>query len=388
MPREPRAHTLELVRRLIGFDTTSRLSNLELIRFVAEYLEGHGIRSTLIHDRTGTKANLLATIGSGAGGIVLSGHTDVVPVDGQPWDTDPFTVTERGGKLFGRGTSDMKSFIAVCLAAAPALAKRSLKEPVHLAFSYDEEVGCIGVGGLLDHLKQAGIKPRLGIIGEPTEMGVVDAHKGGKAYETTVIGLEAHSSQRHLGVSAVETAAELIGELMRIQAEYETRDVPGAQRFMPPYSTVHVGTINGGTAGNIMARCCSFHWEQRSLPHTDMDEAHDRLQRYVSEKVLPRMRRIHPEASVATRVLAAVPALVPDEGSPAEVLTKSLAGSNATEAVSYMTEAGLFQEAGIPVVVCGPGNIREAHKPNEFIELSQIAACESFVDKLIDRISA
>jgi len=388
MPLEPRADTVELVRRLICFDTTSRLSNLELIRFIAEHLEGHGVRSTLIHDRTGTKANLLATIGSGPGGIVLSGHTDVVPVDGQPWDTDPFTVAERGGKLFGRGTSDMKSFIAVCLAAVPALSKRNLKEPVHLAFSYDEEVGCIGVGGLLDHLKQAGIKPRLGIIGEPTEMGVVDAHKGGKAYETTVLGLEAHSSQRHLGVSAVETAAELIGELMRIQAEYEARAVPGAERFMPPYSTVHVGTINGGTAGNIMARCCSFHWEQRSLPHTDMDEAHDRLQRYVAEKVLPRMRKIHPEASIATRVLAAVPALVPDEGSPAEVLTKALVGSNATEAVSYMTEAGLFQEAGIPVVVCGPGNIREAHKPNEYIELSQIAACERFVDKLIDRVSA
>lgn len=388
MPAQPRADTFELTRRLIGFDTTSRLSNLELIRFVAEYLEGHGIRSTLVHDKTGTKANLLATIGTGEGGIVLSGHTDVVPVDGQPWDTDPFTVVERDGKLFGRGTSDMKTFIAVCLAAVPAMTKRNLKEPVHLAFSYDEEVGCIGVGGLLDYLKQAQIKPRLGIIGEPTEMGVVDAHKGGKAYETTVIGLEAHSSQRHLGVSAVETAAELIGELMRIQAEYEGRNVPGSERFMPPYSTVHVGTISGGTAGNIMARCCSFHWEQRSLPHTDLDEAHDRLQRYVAEKVLPRMRKIHPEASVTTKMLAAVPALVPDEGSPAEVLTKSLVGSNATEAVAYMTEAGMFQEAGIPVVVCGPGNIREAHKPNEFIELSQIVACETFVDKLVDRITA
>ncbi len=388
MASVPRSDTVEMIRRLIAFDTTSRLSNLELIRFVAEYLEQHGVRSTLVHDATGTKANLLATVGAGEGGIVLSGHTDVVPVDGQPWDTDPFVVVERDGKLFGRGTSDMKSFIAVCLAAVPAMTRRRLSEPVHLVLSYDEEVGCIGVGGMLDHLKRSGIRPRLGIIGEPTEMGVVDAHKGGRAYETTVVGLEAHSSQRHLGVSAVETAAELIGELMRIQAEYESRDVPGATRFMPPYSTVHVGTINGGTAGNIMARCCSFHWEQRSLPHTDMDEAHDRLQRYVAEKVLPRMRRIHPQASVTTRVLAAVPALVPDEGSPAEVLAKSLVGSNATEAVAYMTEAGLFQEAGIPVVVCGPGNIREAHKPNEFIELEQVAACETFVDRLIDRISA
>jgi acetylornithine deacetylase len=385
----PRAETLDLIRRLIAFDTTSRLSNLDLIHFVADYLDRLGIRSVLVHDETGKKANLWATIGpEGPGGVVLSGHTDVVPVDGQPWDTDPFQVVEKDGRLYGRGTSDMKSFIAVALAFAPEMKAAPLKEPIHFAFSYDEEVGCLGVHGLIDYLKANDIRPRLGVIGEPTEMRVVDAHKGGRSYRTTVTGLEQHSSARHRGVNAIEIAAELINFLMQIQREYEDRKVPGAERFDPPYSTVQVGLIEGGTATNIVARCCSFHWEQRSLPGTDPDEAHQRLSRYVATEVLPRMRRIHPEADVETILRGAVSALTPEPGSPAEVLVKSLVGSNATEAVSYATEAGVFQAAGMPVVVCGPGNIREAHTPNEWIELSQIAACENFMARLISRLTS
>jgi acetylornithine deacetylase len=385
----PRPATLDLVRRLIAFDTTSRLSNLDLIRFVADYLDGLGIRSKLVHDETGRKANLWATIGpDGAGGVVLSGHTDVVPVDGQPWDSDPFKVIERDGRLYGRGTSDMKSFIAVALAFAAEMKQAKLREPIHFAFSYDEEVGCLGVHGLVDYLKANDIRPRLGVIGEPTEMRVVDSHKGGRSYLTTVTGLEQHSSARHRGVNAIEIAAELIGFLMDVQRDYETRSSPVARRFDPPYSTIQVGTIEGGTANNIVARCCTFGWEQRSLPGADPEEAEKRLQRYVATEVLPRMRHVHPGASVEIRVRSAVPPLAPEAGSPAEVLVKSLVGSNATEAVSYATEAGIFQAAGIPVVVCGPGNIREAHKPNEWIELEQIAACEGFMARLIGRLSA
>lgn len=385
----PRPETLDLVRRLIAFDTTSRLSNLDLIHFVADYLDRLGIRSALVHDETGKKANLWATIGpEGPGGVVLSGHTDVVPVDGQPWDSDPFQVVQRDGRLYGRGTSDMKSFIAVAMAFAAEMKQARLQEPIHFAFSYDEEVGCLGVHGLIDHLKANNIRPRLGVIGEPTEMRVVDAHKGGRSYQTTVTGLEQHSSARHRGVNAIEIAAELIGFLMQVQRDYETRRELGAERFDPPYSTVQVGTIEGGTASNIVARCCTFRWEQRSLPGADPEEAQHRLSRYVATEVLPRMRHIHPEAGIETLRRGAVPPLVPEAGSPAEVLVKSLVGSNATEAVSYATEAGIFQTAGIPVVVCGPGNIREAHKPNEWVELAQIAACEDFMARLIGRLSA
>jgi len=377
----------EMIDTLIAFDTTSRDSNLELIHFVRDYLSGHGVNSTLIHDETGAKANLFATVGPGGdGGVVLSGHTDVVPVDGQDWHTDPFTVVERDGKLFGRGTSDMKSFSAIALALVPEMLAKPLKQPIHFALSYDEEVGCLGVHGLVGHLAEAGIRPQAVIVGEPTEMSVVNAHKGCFSFYTTVTGLEAHSSATPDGVNSIYYAAELIGFLRQLAETMKSEQAN--ERFDPPYTTVHVGTIKGGTAQNIIPRETKFTWECRVVPGGDPDELRGRLDAFAAEDVLPRMREVYPDANITTEVRSAIPPLLPEDGSPAESLVLALAGSNQTYAVSYGTEAGIFQRDNhIPTVVCGPGNIREAHKPNEFIELSQIDACVGFMRRLIDRMS-
>ena len=382
-----RPATLDLIKRLVAFDTTSRNSNLALIRFVADYLSGHGIEATVIGDESGEKANLFATLGpAGDGGIVLSGHTDVVPVDGQEWSSDPFEVVHADARLYGRGTADMKSFIATVLALVPEFQAANLNLPIHLAFSYDEEVGCLGVHGLVRHIDTGDVRPRLVLIGEPTEMKVANAHKGIRAFHTTVTGLEAHSSATHRGVNAIEYAARLIGFLGDVADEMKARADP-ASRFEPPYVTISVGTMHGGTALNIIPRQCSFDWEYRLLPDDDEDEIFTRFSAFAEDEVLPRMRAVAPEAAIVTVPHARVPALRPAEGSPAEALILALAESNQTHVISFGTEGGIYQEAGIPTVVCGPGNIAQAHKPDEFIALDQIAACERFLRRLIDYAS-
>ena len=376
----------EMIERLIAFDTTSRDSNLALIEFVSKYLKGLGLNPRLIPNAEGTKANLLVTIGPDIpGGIILSGHTDVVPVDDQPWDTDPFKVVEKDGKLFGRGTSDMKSFSAIALALLPELLQRNVKIPIHIALSYDEEVGCLGVRPMIEDIVRTVPKPKLAIIGEPTDMKVVNAHKGIRSFRTTVTGREAHSSQTHKGVNAVMVAAELIVYLSELADEMRRQGDPSG-RFDPPYTTVQSSTIEGGTALNILARHCTFQWEYRYLPGSSHDRLLQTFEAHVDEKILPRLRSIAPEADVVTRPRAHVPPLVPHDDCPAEALAKQLTGRNIAEAVSYGTEAGLFQEADIPSVVCGPGNIAQAHKPNEFVELSQIEACTIFMRRLIDHV--
>ena len=377
---------VEMIKRLVAFDTTSRLSNLALIEFVADYLRGHGIASELIHDGTGTKANLYATLGSADGlGVALSGHTDVVPVDGQNWHSDPFTVVERDGRLYGRGTADMKSFIATALALVPEFLARGLKTPVHLAFSYDEEVGCLGVHDIVRRLRERNMAPRIVIVGEPTSMKVVDAHKGIRAFTTTVTGLEAHSAAAHAGVNAVMYAAELIAFLNRVAEEMKQRgDARG--RFEPHYTTVHVGLIRGGTALNIIPGQCAFSWEYRSLPGSEEEEILDRFESFAREEVLPRMAAVSAGADVRTQAIARVPPLLPEPGSEAESLALMLAESNETHAVSYGTEAGIFQAAEIAAVVCGPGNMDQAHKPDEFIEIEQVERCVSFLRRLMDRV--
>jgi len=377
------------LERLVAFDTTSRNSNLALIDDVARFLRAHGIEPRIIKSEDGEKANLFATVGPAIpGGIVLSGHTDVVPVDGQPWDTDPFRVTRKGGRLYGRGTSDMKAFAACALALLPQMARRGLKRPIHLAFSYDEEVGCIGVGSMIRHMAEVGeSRPGIVIVGEPTDMTVVNAHKGIASFVTTVTGLEAHSSQTHRGVNAVQVAAELIGELGRIGQEMQRRGDPHA-RFDPPYTTVHVGTIQGGTAQNIIPRQCRFTWEYRAIPGTDAEDVRAMFDAYVRDKALPRMRQVFPTAAIDTDLRALAAPLVPEDGSPAESLVLALARQNRTFAVAYGTEGGLFQEAGFPTVVCGPGNIKEAHQPNEFIEIAQVEACTQFLERVIDHCAA
>ena len=383
---------LEMIEKLVSFDTTSRDSNLALIEFIADYLRAHGVTATLIHDDSGQKANLFATIGpSERPGIVLSGHTDVVPVDGQPWDTEPFQVVEKNGRLYGRGTADMKSFSAVGLAMVPEFVARPLQTPIHFALSYDEEVGCLGAPRMIARLGEFGAMPRIVIVGEPTDMAVVNAHKGVHSYVTTVSGLEQHSSAPHRGVNAVAYAAELIQFLSGVAREMAERAEPDSG-FDPPYTTVHVGTIQGGTAQNIVPRTCCFTWEYRLMPGAEANEISDRFQAFAAQEILPRMRAVDPETApeigIETETRSTVPGLVPEDGSPAEALVMALAKTNRTEVVAYGTEAGQFQEAGIPTVICGPGNIAQAHKPNEFIELSQVTACEQFMRRLLDAVCA
>ncbi|BCW90668.1 Acetylornithine deacetylase [Alphaproteobacteria bacterium SO-S41] len=383
----PRTTSLEMLAKLVAFDTTSRHSNLALIHFVRDYLAEYGIASTLVHDATKQKANLWATIGpEGDGGVVLSGHTDVVPVDGQAWSTDPWVLTPKDdGRIYGRGTCDMKAFSAIALAMVPEFQAAGLKVPVHLALSYDEEVGCIGVHGLIDQIKAIGVKPRLAIIGEPTMMRVVDAHKAIRSFYVEVTGHEAHSSNVHKGVSAVMVAADLIAKIAEIGRQLGVEgDATG--RFDPPYSTCIANTIEGGTAQNILARKCRFTYEVRSLPGIDGDAIAQRFADYALGEVLPWIQRISPDANITITRRAMSPPLLPEPGSDVESFVMALAERNAAEAVSYATEAGIFQDAGIPAVVCGPGDIAQAHQPDEFIEASQIPRCEAFMRRLIGRL--
>lgn len=380
-------NTRELLDRLIGFDTTSHLSNLPLIDFVRDYLNGFGIKSELIFSEDRTKANLYATIGpADLGGVVLSGHTDVVPVEGQAWDSDPFALTERDDKLYGRGTCDMKGFVAVVLAMVPEFVAAKPKTPVHLAFSYDEEVGCYGAMDMIAHISEHLPQPKIVLVGEPTNMTVVNAHKSGYSFVTKVTGFEAHSSVPGLGVNSIMVAGELIGEIGRIRQDMTARGDPSG-RFDPPHTTVHVGLIEGGTALNIVPRRCTFNWEYRGLPDLDDTEIPARFEAFAQTQVLPGMQAISHECGIETTMVNAMPGLAPEHGSPAEALALRLAQQNDTFAVSYGTEAGLFQEAGIPTVICGPGDIAQAHKPNEFVTLDQLARCERFMRRLVGEIS-
>lgn len=377
----------EMIDRLIAFDTTSRNSNLELIAWVADYLKGWGIESSLSHDEEGSKANLFATIGEKRdGGIVLSGHTDVVPVDGQPWDTDPFQVVEKDGRLYGRGTSDMKSFIAVALAMVPDFQAKKLTAPIHFALSYDEEVGCLGVHGLIADVKAQGIKPRAALIGEPTMMTVVDAHKGIAGYVTKFRGVPAHSSATHIGVSATHAAARFVTFLDDMFEEYQGRARPDLG-FVPPYTTIQVGILSGGTANNIIAQDCVVNWHYRTMPTDDPAEIKARAFACLDE-LRAKLQAQNPACDVTTVLRAQVPPLKPDSASPATELALALTGANNTSQASFATEAGIFQEGGFPAVVCGPGDIAQAHQPNEFITLAQVEECRAFLTRLIDRLAA
>jgi acetylornithine deacetylase len=376
--------SIEMLRRLVAFDTTSRLSNLALVDFVRGYLEAHGVASTLVPNEDNTKANLIASIGPDVeGGIVLSGHTDVVPVDGQPWTTDPWTLSARDGRLYGRGTCDMKAFSAVVLALLPEFQRAGLKVPVHLALSYDEEIGCFGAHGLVDRLVRDVKRPRAVIVGEPTMMGVVNAQNWGGGLFTTFTGVEAHSSMTHLGVSAIHFAGEFIHFLNRLQEELAARPRPDID-MVPAHTTINVGIIQGGTAGNILARECVLNWGYRTLPGGDPHEVQHRAEAYITGTLLPAMRRRHPDANIHTRRRSFVPGIVPGENREAEALALQWSGGNRTYAVPYATEAGIFRAAGIPTVICGPGDIAQAHQPDEYILQSQIAACEAFMRRLMD----
>ena len=376
-----------MLHRLVAFPTVSRDSNLALIDFVSDYLSRHGIDSHLTYDDDRRKANLYATIGpADRPGICLSGHTDVVPTDGQDWSGDPFETVARNGRLYGRGTCDMKGFLAVVLAMVPDFLAQRLETPIHLALSYDEEVGCIGVRRLISALDDMPVRPKLCIVGEPTEMKPVTAHKGKRALRCRVRGLECHSSMAPEGVNAVEYAAELI-VFLRALARSRRRDGPFDESFDPPFTTIHTGTVSGGTALNIVPRDCDFEFEFRHLPGDDPAVLLAQVTGYAHNTLLPAMREVSDEAEIAFEEITAFPGLQIAESHPATEMVKALSGANDTGKVSFGTEGGLFQAAGVPTVVCGPGAIEQAHKPNEFVELDQIARCEAFLRRLIERVS-
>ena len=373
----------ELLARLVAFDTTSSNSNLPLISFVEGYLKGFGIDSQRVPTADGQKTSLFASIGpKGVGGIGLSGHTDVVPVIGQAWDTDPFTMVERDGKLFGRGTADMKGYLACVLAMVPDLVARPLKTPFHIVFSYDEEVGCTGVRPMIAELGKTLPLPRMVWVGEPTEMGVVDAHKGPVRWRVDVQGRAAHSSMSHLGVNAITYAGRMLAELARMEEELKAQ--PRDLRFEPPYTSLQVTEIVGGTASNIVPVPCWFGWEIRALPGFDHRPLDERLRRFAAQHCLPEMHSVAPEAAIDITITNQVPAFGADTKSGIVPLTLKLAGQNETYAVSYATEAGLFQLGGSPSIVCGPGNIAQAHTPNEFLRVEELDKCLRFFGRLAD----
>jgi acetylornithine deacetylase len=377
---------LDLIKTLIGFDTTSRGSNLALIDYAEDLLTKSGARCRRSYDVTRSKANLFASFGPDIdGGYVLSGHTDVVPVDGQVWTSDPFKPEVRDGKLYGRGACDMKGFVGVALSLAPEIAKAKLKRPIHFALSYDEEVGCDGVLELLEDLKTAKIKPALAIIGEPTLMSVVGAHKSGAVLHTTCKGHEHHSSAPEKGANAVMMAGEFVKLLDDVWNSLRADADP---RFDPPHSTVQANMISGGTATNILAREALVTWEYRALPDRDAAAIVETVKHRSREEILPKYARRAPEAAFETKLHAAYPGLIMDEDSPAIALAREITGTNRVEAVAYGTEAGHFQRHGIPAVICGPGSIDQAHKPDEFCELSEYVACEAFLRKVIAKAAS
>jgi acetylornithine deacetylase len=382
---EPDGHfgaAIGILDRLVAFDTVSANSNLALIDWVADYLAGHGVAAERSSAFDG-KANLYATIGpSEAGGVLLSGHTDVVPVAGQAWQSDPFRLGERDGRLHGRGSADMKGFLALVLALVPAAAAGRLKVPLHLAFTHDEETGCFGAPALIRALPAGIARPRLAIVGEPTAMQVANRQKGCGFFRTRITGKDGHSSAPGRGVNAIVAAAEIIAEIRRLAAAAERRARPDSG-FDPPHTTLSVGTIRGGAAVNIIARECEFEWDLRNIPDDDAAALKAQIDEFIAADLLPRMRAVHAGAAVETETIVNVPPLLPAAGSPAEALARRLTGATRTTTVSFATEAGLYQQAGIPAIVCGPGSISVAHQPDEYITRAELAAGQSFLDRLL-----
>ena len=381
--RGPRLTPLELLERLVSFDTESSKSNLPLIDFVEDYLKAWNVSVVRMFNAAGDKAALFATIGPiDGGGIVLSGHTDVVPVTGQSWTSDPFRLRVEGERAYGRGSVDMKGFCALCLALVPDFLARDLRTPVHILLSYDEETTCLGPVDIIRRFGRDLPMPKAVIVGEPTKLEVADAHKSVVTFNTVVHGFEAHSAKPSLGANAVSAAAELVCELNRLGDEMIERGDPTG-RFDPPHTTIHVGTITGGTARNILAKECRFHWEFRGVPGLDPDEIPSRLDRFAQDVALKRLNRYGRFGRIETIMEISVPGLEPEPGSEAERLGLRLAKRNATVSVPFATEAGRFQEAGIPTIVCGPGSIDQAHQPDEYISLADLAAGETFLKGVV-----
>ncbi|PCM43395.1 acetylornithine deacetylase [Marinobacter sp. ANT_B65] len=379
----------DILSKLIAFDTTSRESNLKLIGFVQDYLDQLGVSCELIFNEERSKANLFATLGpDDRPGIVLSGHTDVVPADGQNWSFEPFRLSEHEGRLYGRGTADMKSYIACVLAAVPGMLDDGpLKVPVHIALSYDEEVGCLGVRSLLETLEQRTNRPKLCIIGEPTELKPVLGHKGKLAMRCDVHGAACHSAYAPEGVNAIENAADLIGELKRIGTELRNPELCDS-RFDPPFTTVQTGVISGGKALNIVPDNCRFDFEIRALPAQNPKEVAQKLEQYALEQVLPKMHAVDASTDIQFSELSSYPGLVTSAESDAASLVAEICESGEFSTVAFGTEGGLYDAIGIPTVICGPGSMDQGHKPDEFITIEQLEACDAMLARLTKLLRA
>ena len=381
-------NSIEILKKLVSFDTTSFKSNLDLIKFIENYLNDLNIKSELIYDETKNKANLFTTIGPNLqGGIVLSGHTDVVPITKQNWTSDPFILTERDNKLFGRGSSDMKGFIAIVLSRVSAMVEKKLKKPIHLAFSYDEEIGCVGVHSLLDLIKKKSINPEFCIVGEPTSMEMVIGHKGKHAYDVKVDGLSCHSGQAPYGVNAINYASKLINYIEEINKEKSIKG-PFDNEYEIPYSTLHTGLIKGGTILNIVPNLCQFEFEIRHLAEDDPLEIIQRIKQYTEELLIKEMHNISSITNIEINEKINYPGLNISESISPVKQVKELLGNSSHKKVIFGTEGGLFKrELNLPTIICGPGSIDQAHKPDEFISIKQIEKGGTFIDKLINNCS-
>jgi acetylornithine deacetylase len=377
--------TIEMLRHLVSFDTTSRNSNLDLIDFAQAWLERNGIAVRRSLNAQGNKANLHAIIGPNVGGgLALSGHVDTVPVDGQAWSSDPFVLREENGRLYGRGTCDMKGFVASMLAAVPDLRAMPLRKPVHLFITYDEETDMAGARRLMDDVAESGLRPDMCVVGEPSLMQPILAHKGRIAVKVTVRGASGHSSEPARGVNAVHAAAEAVVYIAK-EARRIAQEGPFVAGFDPPHTTAHVGTLQGGTILNIIPESAEFVMEWRFVPGHDPDEEFARFCAYVDETIHPWMQKIDPSSGFDYEVVGFLPCMGLPDDHELTALVKQITGSNSTGKVSYGTEGGVYEEAGIPAIVCGPGSITQAHKPDEWIDISQLDACDDFVRRLARR---
>ncbi len=378
--------TLNMLRDLIAFETVSDQSNLDMVAYLSERLEAAGAKIEIFHDATGDKANIFATIGPYTdGGIVLSGHCDVVPVVDQVWSTDPFEMVERDGKIYGRGSCDMKGFVAAATVLAPYFAKRVTDRPVHFSFTYDEETGCFGAKDLVGSLRERGIQPSVAIVGEPTLMQAIDGHKGCYEYTTYFTGLAGHGSAPDLGVNAVEYASRFVSRISELKKVLRDR-APADSLFEPPWTTFNTGALNGGSAHNVIPDHASVAWDMRPVQPSDAEFVKADLEDFCQSVLLPEMRQTYPEANITTEVLAEVDGLVPMANNEARDIIMELTGANGTGLVAFGTEAGLFQQAGMSVIICGPGSIEQAHKADEFVAIDQLDQCLDVLRRLGDRL--
>ena len=374
--------TKRILKDLIAFPTVSADSNLAMIDYMADHLEACGAQVDVFQDPSGQKANLFATLGPGVeGGLVLSGHSDVVPVTDQDWSSDPFEMVERDGRLFGRGTCDMKGFIAATLAMAPQFSKTPRDKPIHFAYTYDEETGCIGAGHLAQSLKERGLRPSMAIIGEPTMMRIIEGHKGCYEYTARFQGLEGHGSAPDLGVNAVEYAARYVSRLLELRDQLKAR-APADSRFEPPWTTLNVGALHGGSVHNVIAPKAQVDWEMRPVQTSDAQFVKQAIAAYCNDTLLPAMRAVHPDASIETEIIGEVAGLIPAEENETKRIISELTGANSAGLVPFGTEAGIFQQLGMDVVVCGPGSIEQAHKADEFLSIDQLSQCLDLLGKI------